>query len=228
MRFRFSALPAILLLASASSLTAQSLAIGARAGTLGIGPEVAVGLSDWLAVRGGIGYFPLDLDDVELEDLTYAVDPPKTYSSLGVDFYPGGGPFRLMGGLIFRSGNIEVSTSVSPGDEVGGIVMPMGGGITGEVEQETRGPFFGIGFGKHTSGGFGLFLDLAVAVLGSPEVVLSPDAQLAQVPGITQALAQEEERIKDEISSYLGDDEKYLEYWPILSLGFKIPVGGRR
>ncbi len=96
-----------------------------------------------------------------------------------------------------------------------------GGTLFGELAQGTSGPFVGIGFGKHTKRGFGLFMDLAVAFMGSTDVELSASSNILAIPGIQAEIDQLENDVEEEAG-------EYLQYWPVLSIGFKIPLGGSR
>lgn len=208
----------ILLLAAPQSLRGQDLAVGARAGTLGLGGEVALGLSDALAVRGGFGIFPLDYTD-EFEGYEYTVTFPTSIWSVGLDLYIGGGPVRLMGGVMGRSGDLEVESDISGTRVIGDQEYQGSGTLKGALVQNAVAPFAGIGFGKHTAGSFGFFVDLAVAFTGEPDVNLSVTGPIAAEPGIQQAVENEADAIKDDAGSY-------IEYWPVLSIGFKLPLSG--
>ncbi len=76
----------------------------------------------------------------------------------------------------------------------------------------------GLGFGRHTQGGFGFFVDMGVAFVGDADVSLEAQGPLAAVPGIQQDLDLEVQDLEDDVGSY-------LTYWPILSIGVKIPLG---
>ena len=196
-----------------STLLAQGVAIGARVGTAGIGPEFALGLSPTVVLRAGIGMVPLEYTD-DIDGQEYTLSLPSSFTTVGVDFYPGGAGVRLMGGVLFRTGNVEVETPVAVGDEFGGENATAIGTLSGELEQKSVAPFAGIGFGKHTAGGAGIFVDLAVAYAGTADINISaPGTGLS-----TQALENEANKIKDDI----GD---YIKLWPVINLGLKIPLG---
>lgn len=199
-------------------LSAQGLAIGARAGSMGLGGEVALGLSDSFVLRGGFGVFPYDYDG-EFDGEEYTVTFPTSIWSAGVDYYPGGGSIRFMGGIMGRSGDLEAETGWTDGREIGDEFFEGSGSLTGTLDQGSVAPFVGLGFGKHTAGGFGFFMDIGVAFTGEPDVKLVPGGTVASLPGIDQALREEEARLQD-------DSGSYLEYWPMLSLGFKLPISG--
>jgi len=218
MRNTILLLQLLLLLALPGSLIGQDFALGARAGTLGFGAEAALGLSDNLVVRGGLGSFFFEFDG-EYDDVDYTLSPPSTTGTLGVDFYPTGGSFRLMAGLMFRSGDFELQSgdlSEAGGIEIGDNEYDEAGTLKGTLASNSTAPFLGLGFGHHTRGGIGLFLDLGVAFMGTTEVGLTAQGPIASVPGFQQDLDKEAQNIEDDA----GD---YLEYWPIFSIGLKIP-----
>ena len=76
----------------------------------------------------------------------------------------------------------------------------------------------GLGFGHHTEGGFGFFADLGVAFVGDPEVTLTAEGPIASEPEIEEDLNREAQNIEDDAGGY-------LKYWPIVSIGVKIPFG---
>jgi hypothetical protein len=208
----------LLFLAAPPVISAQGLAIGARAGTLGLGGEVALGLSDIITLRGGLGVFPWDYEG-EFEGEEYTVTFPSSIWTAGVDLYLGGGGIRLMGGIMGKSDNVEMVSILSGSTEIGETIYDATGTVTGVLEQADIAPFVGLGFGKHTSGGFGFFLDLGVAFSGEPEINMSATGDIALIPGIEDDLQLEADQIEEELGSF-------IQYWPMVSLGFKIPLGG--
>ena len=206
-----------LLLASApSALAAQGITIGARAGTLGLGGEVAVGLSDIIVLRGGYGVIPYDYDS-EFDGQDYTVSLPSPIWTAGMDIYLGGGPFRIMGGVMGRGEHVRLRSDLTGGQEIGDVVYDVDGTLKGTLVQDDIAPFAGIGFGKHTEGGFGFFVDIGAAFSGAADVELSVSGPIASVPGIEEELLKEAENIEDDA----GD---YLKIWPIVSIGIKIPL----
>ena len=206
-------------LAFPQTLSAQNFGVGARIGTLGFGGEAALGLSDQFVVRGGIGSFVLDFNG-DYGDVTYTISPPSLTGTLGMDFYPAGG-LRLMAGLMFRRGDFTMESGDLAG--AGGITIgdneyTEGGTLTGTMATRSTAPFVGLGFGHHTQGDFGFFLDLGVAFVGDPEVSMEGQGAIASVPGFQEDLDKEAQKIQDEAATY-------LKYWPILSVGVKIPLG---
>ena len=211
-----------------SALTAQGLAIGARAGTLGLGGEVAFGFSDTFVIRGGFGAFPFEYDGTfdeltpvangaDLEEQKYTITFPSLFWSAGVDLYLGGGPIRLMGGIMGRTDDLEVSSEIEQSVEIGDTEYNAPGTLKGILDQSTIAPFAGIGFGKHTEEGFGFFLDIGAAFAGEADVKLTVDGPLALEPGIQEDL----QILEDDVEEDAGG---YLKIWPIVSLGIKLPL----
>ena len=206
------------LLAIPQTLVGQGFGIGARAGTLGFGAEAALGLSDHFVVRGGLGSFSFDFTG-DYGEVEYTMTPPSMTGTLGIDLYPGGGSFRLMAGIMFRDGDFEMEsgniTEHGP-IEIGDNEYDEAGTLHGILATKSTAPFLGLGFGHHTQGGFGFFLDLGVALVGEPDVRLTAKGAIAEESGILLDLEREAQNIEDEAAPY-------LKYWPILSLGVKIP-----
>ena len=206
-------------LAFPSTLLAQGFALGARAGTLGLGAEAALGFSENFAIRGGLGSFFYEYDD-ELDGVDYTISPPSMTATLGIDYYPMGGSFRLMGGLMFRDGDFEAESgslseagSIEIGDET---FTDVDGKLFGTVATNSTAPFIGLGFGNHTRGGFGFFIDFGVAFVGEADVDLRAEGPVTGNQLFMAELAKEEQEIRDDAAAY-------LKYWPILNLGLKIP-----
>jgi hypothetical protein len=200
-------------------LHGQGFGLGARAGTLGFGAEAALSLSDQFSVRGGLGSFFYEYED-EYDDVDYTISPPSMTGTLGVDFYPTGGSFRLIAGLMFRSGDFEAESgdlAQAGSVEIGDNTYTEAGRLFGTVDTKSTAPFLGLGFGNHARGGFGFFIDLGVAFVGDADVSIRAEGEIAEVQGIQEDLNEEAQNIEDEAADY-------LKYWPILNLGMKIPI----
>ena len=222
------ALTAATLLALPAALSAQGFGIAARAGTLGVGAEAAVGLTDAFVIRGGIGLLPVELKNPSFwepgADVDATLKLPKTWYNIGADLYVGGG-FRIGGGMLFKPDDPSLI-----GELTGTASIDIGGTtytatdvaeVKGTLKSKKSAPYVLIGFGKHTKTGIGLFLDLGVAMLGDPEVSL--EATKGNPTVINSAtfqtrLRQEEQTIEDDFGSY-------LKLWPILNIGIKLGVG---
>lgn len=197
---------------------AQGAGIGIRAGTLGVGGEAALSLTDRIVLRGGAGFAPFD-PKATFDDLDVTLKLPTQYN-VGLDLYLTGA-MRVGGGLLFRSAPEVTGEFTTPQDIGGSSYTPAElGTLKGVIDSGDRVPYILIGFGRHTAPGFGLFIDLGVAFLGDPDVRLDTEGGTlsSDVDPLRSSLDQEAANFEDDMRTY-------LRYWPILSLGFRVGLG---
>lgn len=197
------------------------VSIAPRLGTLGIGADVGLGFGRFVTARVGAGFVPLEPEG-DYDDVTYSVEIPGTVT-LGVDLHPGGGGFRLSGGVLYQTDDLALAGTPESSVEIGDQTFSpeQVGTLRGELSSNDLAPFVTLGFGKHGSGGVGLFLDLGVAFLGDPDISLESDGALAGEPAFEAELRKEAERLEDDFDSYGS-------YYPIVNLGLRIGIGGGR
>lgn len=213
----------VLFLAVPAVVSAQGLGIAARAGTLGVGAEIALGLTDAFVIRGGLGLTPLE-PSLTIDDIDFTLTLPETWFNVGADLYLGGS-FRIGGGMLFKPddfsivGEITGSTTIEIGDEMYDATQVSQ--LRGTLDSEKQAPYVLIGFGKHTSSGIGLFLDLGAAFLGDSNVILTAtgDPAVVNSPEFQAELRKQETNIEDDFASY-------IKIWPIVNIGLRIGVGG--
>ena len=209
---------AALALIAVPTTTAAQIGIGGRVGTLGLGAEIGLELSQNIVLRGGMGFVPLELDQSFSEmDLT-ATFP--SIISAGIDLFPGGSSFRISGGVLFRPDDIELQGIPTGSVDIGGTSYSAAelGALTGTIGSSSEiAPFVTIGWGKHTSPGFGLFLDIGAAYLGDPEVNVVASGPNATDATVISRLNAEEAEFEDDLGTY-------HQFYPILSIGIKIGV----
>lgn len=193
--------------------SAQGLSIAPKIGSGGVGADVAFGLTDRLSARGGIGFIPIEFEDIDLDGNDFDVTTPDFFATVGLDFKVAG-PLRLMGGILFRSGDFEYGTDIETEIEINDQTYTGSGRFAGAWENKSTAPFVGIGLGHVAGSGFGIFLDAGVAFTGDPEVtgVLSGPIAASVPPA---EVAAEVAAINDDIPSY-------AQYWPFVQLGFRI------
>ncbi len=217
MRRYVLALVALALIAVPTSTVAQ-IGIGGRAGTLGLGAEIGLEVSESLVLRGGMGFTPLDLT-TDFSDMELTATFPSTISA-GIDYFPGGGSFRITGGVLFHPDEIGLDGTPTENLNIGGVEYTPAqiGTLTGTITSNVQvAPFLTIGWGRITSPGFGLFLDIGAAYQGDPEVDVQASGTLADDPTFNQHL-------DEEIAQFEEDLGPYLQFYPILSIGIKIGI----
>ena len=201
------------------AVASAQLSIGARAGTLGIGGEVSFGLTSSLAVRGGISVVAVDID-ATWDDVDYKVEPPDRMWNIGVDFYPGGGGFRIGAGLLNRP-KWTMSATQTGSQQIGDRTYTGTVTINGELENEREtAPYAMIGFGKATGKGLGFFVDLGAAFMGDPTITLTGTCTGdAQCPTTFQSdLQKEADNAEDKAGSY-------IKVHPIIQIGIRLGLG---
>lgn len=205
-------LAAASVLAGVPAAVAADVGLGLRAGTVGLGAEIAVGVSERLTVRGGL--YTADVTD-SFDEGGISYDGELSLGGAGVllDLFPTGGAFHLTAGLFSNDNRIDLTATPTQPQEIGGTVYTPAeiGRLFGDVTFDDTVFYAGLGWGNVARGKRTSFLfDLGVLAQGGGKVRLD-----ATNPVISDADLQAEARqIEDDISSY--------DLWPVISLGLAI------
>lgn len=194
------------------------IGIAARAGTLGIGGEVAIGVGSALQIRGGIGTTKYEYTG-KFDDKDWTVNTPPTVWNAGVDLFIGGG-FHISGGVLNRK-KFDFAYTQTGSQTVGNTTYNGTVNIVGEMtnEKETA-PYAGIGFGRTSKRGFGLTLDLGAALMGDGTLTITQSScklsNGSNCPGnFSSDVEVQRQKVQDDFGGY-------LKYHPILSVGLKM------
>ena len=217
----------LLTLLIALALPAGALAdvgIAGTAGTLGLGAEVTIGGTSQLQGRLGIHGWEYS-ERREASGIEYDGEASLLTFTGFLDWHPGGGGFRLTGGLVYNGTEVTGSSLVPPSGfyDIGGVRVPAAlvGTLDAKVEFEPVVPYAGLGWGRApgSGSGFGFSLDLGVMFQGEGEVTLIPVIPAGSPlnePLARQALQilldREEEDLQDDIGDY--------DLYPVVSIGF--------
>src|SRR5262245_6130105 len=85
---------------------AEGYALSAKVGTVGIGAEATVHLTQKLNLRLGAGVFKYNYQGV-LSDVDYALTLDLKGGAAALDFHPSGGPFRASFGLLLHGNRLD-------------------------------------------------------------------------------------------------------------------------
>ncbi len=196
----------VLAAAMAAAASAQAAGIGVRAGTTGIGADVAWDLAPTLSAR--LGYSALKWNhDVETSSgIDYDGKLKLSNVNTFVDFHPLGPVFRITGGFIFNDNKYDVSAA------------RLGGSLNGTVEAgRSSAPYLGIGWGTVAGTGVNFYADIGVMFMGSPKATLTANCGSLPAATCTQLrneVAAEQRRLEDEL--------KHFKHYPVINLGLTV------
>ena len=205
--------------ATPRTVDAQGFGVAPRAGTLGLGADVALELGSRVVARGGVGVLPFEFTGT-FDDIEMTLELPSTWYNVGVDLYLTN-VLRVGGGILFKSEDPTLSATPTAPLEVGNQTFTPDeiGTLTGTLDSGRQAPYVLIGFGKHTRG-IGLTLDLGVAFQKETRVTLDASGgTLFDDPDFRNELEAEARNFEDDLPTY-------IDLWPILSLGVRIGLGG--
>lgn len=220
-------LPVVLIAAAtlcAAVPAAAQVGVSARIGTLGVGGEIAVDLSDRWVARGGVGLRSvfglavLPQPETTLDSIPFELRLPTRWLHLGFDYYlhPA---FRVGAGAIFKSASTAMEGRLDEAIDLGGrIVGPSEvGALTGTIDSGRTAAYGLVGFGRHTLPGVSLSLDAGLAWLGTPSVTLDARGGSLTEAELAPLLTREAREFEDNM-------KPYFRVWPILGLGLQVAV----
>lgn len=214
MRKQVAGLAVVALLASASA-GAEGFALGARAGTLGLGVEGVFRLTDGLNARVGVNNYTYNYNDT-VSDVRYDADFKLRSSSLLLDWHPFGGAFRLSAGTLFNRNKVDLTGQPTGNVDVGGATFTPSqiGTLDGEVDFKKTAPYVALGWGNAVAKnkGLGLSFEIGAVMQGSPDVTLtSTNGTLSSDPTFQARLAQEERDAEKDLDGF--------KVYPVIALG---------
>lgn len=190
-----------------------TLAFGATAGTLGVGPEVSFRPMEGLGVRGSINWLSFSRDE-DVNDINYEGDLGLLSVGAMLDWYPFDGGFRVSAGGRWNGNEIDLSATPANAVTIGGTTYTPAeiGRLTGTVEANPFAPVLTIGWGGDLSRGLTVGVEAGIMYQGAPEItnLRARGGLLESDPGLLGDLEDEEERIEDKVDSY--------QVWPVFQL----------
>lgn len=207
---------AILLTGLASPSRAQNVALGLKAGTLGAGLDLTVGLVPMLNVRASVQGYSYSRTFNE-QGIPYDGKAELLSGWLLLDVHPGGGGARVSAGGVFSRNKLTGTSPTSGTVTVNGVAYPVAavGTIDGEAKANSVCPYLGVGWGNAVKSGSPVrfALDVGVFYQGAPKVTLTAHpVNPALVPAAFFAdLERERQKVEDDASKY--------KYYPVVSLG---------
>lgn len=221
------ALTLALTAAATPALAMQEIMVGGRAGTLGIGPEVAVRLNDQVTLRGGAGLLRFDMNltgrfglaDERTAKLTF----PKAFYTLGGDIRLAG--MRVGAGMLFKSKDpvykvtLDEGASIDIGD--GEYKEPEVTTLSTTLSSGDSAPYLLLEFGSTSASGLSITADIGVVRLSGAELTMAAtgDEELLESNEFRLNLALEEKEKRDDFGNFVN-------YWPIISVSVRYGLSG--
>jgi hypothetical protein len=187
---------------------AESFALGAKAGTTGLGLEATWRVSESINLR--TGYYAFDYGtDLEEQGVEYDGDFRLRHAAVFLDWHPFRGRARLSTGAIHTGSEFVGAADgfLDVGDNAYFAKLDAIVGWSGVK------PYLGVGLGNAISPGRWSFsFDLGVAFVGSPRVRLDGTVdEPALESAFREDLEREEARVREELSD--------AKFFPVVSLG---------
>ncbi|KTT73145.1 hypothetical protein [Sphingomonas endophytica] len=182
------------------------------AGTLGIGPELAVRFNDHLGVRGGAGFLGVS-GTFESEDEEY--DGKLRLKSYGavVDVYPFGGAFRLSGGARINRNRVDVGLTPSGDVTIGDVDYTASevGRISGRATANKFAPVLTFGWAGQNRQGFFIGTEFGVMFQGAYRLdTFRSTGTLKDDQNFKDALERERQSLQNDVDK--------VKVWPIAQL----------
>jgi hypothetical protein len=198
------------LLLSAGSALAQSsepgVAVGATAGTSGVGLDVQVKLGPIFTLRGSLDRLSHSADE-SYDGVDYNADLAFDTVGAFIDMHPMANGLLISGGAYLGDRDIALAATPTGPVEIGGQTYSPGqvGTLNGDVKLGDVAPFVGIGWDDtfYRSGRWGFRAVAGVAWSDAPEVALtSTGGSLSNDPTFQARLRDESQRITQETEGY--------------------------
>ena len=223
-RWVWTAAGTALLLGSLAGPARGEVAVTGKAGSLGGGVELTVGLAPQWNLRLGGNAFDYTDDHREVSGILYDATAHLRTGSALLDFHPGGGEFRLSAGAFYNDTRVDGNSLVPASGfyDLGGVPVPASqlGTLDGQIKFKPVVPYVGLGWGNAVGPGRRLRFaaDLGAMFQGKGRVTLTPRIPAGSVlndPIARAALQVLLDREEGEIENDVAD---YTVY-PVVSIG---------
>jgi hypothetical protein len=195
-------------IAVATPSAAGEVSLGVGAGTWGGHAEVGYKMWDFIGVRVGGNYLPVDYD-TEVSGKTYAADVRMKMVGATVDVYPFLGGLRLSAGMRWNGSEGDFSVNSNQPVDIGGTVYT-DTRLDAHVEyKDTYAPYLGVGYVFGITPFAALAFDVGAVHTGKADVTLTVSgAGAGAVPEADRA--REEQKLEDKLNDF--------QFYPVAAL----------
>lgn len=213
MKSKLKVLTAVIaLFAGSSAALADGLAIGLKAGTLGVGVELTTNVVPALInVRlqgNGFDYSKTITDTQAVYDAKLKLQS----AGLIADWYPLAGKFRISGGVYYNGNKFAgTATPVAGTITIGNTTYTtaQAGTVSANIDFNKVAPYVGIGWGDPVSSGspLGFSFELGALYQGKPKSKVTATGPAV----VAAALAAEQQQLDNALNNF--------KFYPVISLG---------
>ncbi len=204
----FFLLGAPLALVAVPAAAEADISAGISAGTLGVGPEVGVRLNRTLGVRANAMLADTRLVDVDARSDDIDFDGRLRTRSVGamLDFYPGGGGFRLSAGFRLNGHKAVLKATPTTNTTIGArTVTPVQvGTLRASYRVRDWAPAVTVGYAGDIAPRLTLGVEAGAVYHGAPRITAlrSQGGTLSDDPGFAAELESERMLIQNDIGDY--------------------------
>ena len=208
----------------------STLAFEMKAGTGGVGFDVATPLARKLNLRGGASFFNYSH---HFNEDGIGVDGTLNFRtvSASLDFFPFGGGFRISPGVVLYNGNHVMANASVPGGQsftlndvnyTSSITDPVGGTFDVSFGHKAA-PSLTVGFGNmipRSGRHWSVPVEIGFEYIGAPLIALGLSGSACSTAGCGSV--QTDPTIKANVlaeQNKLNDDISPLRFYPIASIG---------
>lgn len=192
------------------------IALALKAGTLGAGAELTLGLiPQALNLRVGGNYLPLQFSG-KIKDVDYSFDVRWASVPVALDWHPFENNFRITGAVLYNRNRARLDAKLNQIQKIGDheYTPEEIGTLSGKVDFREIAPYVGIGFGNAVGGpdtSWNFVFDVGVMFQGVPGISLSADGTMSGDPTFQKDLAREQDDVQDEADKF--------QFYPVIAAG---------
>jgi hypothetical protein len=205
----------------------RSYAVGFRAGTLGMGVELATPLAGRINLRSGFNFFAFT-DPFSIDGVNYDARLRLQSSQTTLDWFIGG--FHISPGFLYFKSRMSAPASVGPGQTfvlgtqtfLNSVDDPVNG-TSSVIYPRTFSPLLLLGYGNllpRRGGHLSLPVEVGVAYTGPPQISVALNGTACTTEGCVNFSqnADAQKFLKQEVQT-LNEDLKHYPVFPIVSVG---------
>ncbi len=195
---------------------AGNIALGAHISTLGIGPEISLGLSDYFSSKVSVNWGAYDVEG-ETDDVDYDCELELMSGLITAEWFPWAGNFHIDAGLLANGNNFsgKGEPSASGTFTFDGVTYTAAeaGTVKVDIDFDDIAPYVGLGWGNTVAKNSNItfFVNLGVVFQGEPDVSIKTSGTLANNAQFLARVEAEKRELEDDLDSF--------DIYPVIALG---------